>query len=253
MKKLLLVCALLTTITAGIAGCATETAGNTPNPSHETETSPKQIPETTLSETALSETAPPETALPETAPPDPAVPGSQEESAKADPVKAPVNVTVPALVVTYGPDREELPSSSGGYQLHNIADDGTVEAVVACGAEPLSYLAETVSPLPYVKLGTGMYLEFSQGTPPDAITVQDMILNEDGSSKYNHQSTIEFPLTCTGAAASFSLDANPAAMLSSDMSAYEKGGIIRGFRVNCTWMNGSTAEYGFVLRTDASD
>ncbi|BFL18266.1 hypothetical protein K190097F3_37670 [Enterocloster clostridioformis] len=41
-------------------------------------------------------------------------------------------------------------------------------------------------------------------------------------------------------------------MLSSDMSSYMEAGILRGLRVNCRWADNSTAEYGFVIRTDAS-
>ncbi len=47
---------------------------------------------------------------------------------------------IPQLLVTYGPDKTEIPSFSGGYQLYTPDDEGTAEAVIACGAEPLSYL-----------------------------------------------------------------------------------------------------------------
>ena len=60
---------------------------------------------------------------------------------------------IPQLLVTYGPDKTEIPSFSGGYQLYTPDDEGTAEAVIACGAEPLSYLVGKVPDIPYVKLG----------------------------------------------------------------------------------------------------
>lgn len=159
---------------------------------------------------------------------------------------------IPQLLVTYGPDKTEIPSFSGGYQLYTPNDEGTAEAVIACGAEPLSYLVGKVPDIPYVKLGTDISLEFREGTVPDSVTVQDLILRGDGSPKYNEQVTEEFTLACSGSTACFTLDINSAALLSSDMSSYEEAGILRGFRVNCRWDDNSTAEYGFVIRTDAS-
>ena len=60
---------------------------------------------------------------------------------------------IPQLLVTYGPDKTEIPSFSGGYQLYTPNDEGTAEAVIACGAEPLSYLVGKVPDIPYVKIG----------------------------------------------------------------------------------------------------
>ena len=38
---------------------------------------------------------------------------------------------IPQLLVTYGPDKTEIPSFSGGYQLYTPNDEGTAEAVIA--------------------------------------------------------------------------------------------------------------------------
>ena len=159
---------------------------------------------------------------------------------------------IPRLFVACGPDKEEIPSSSGGYELYTPDSEGNEGGIIACGAEPLSYLVEKVQDIPYVKLGTDITLEFRDGTVPDTITIQDLILRNDGSPKYTEQATEEFPLACSGGTAVFSLNTNGAAMLSSDMSSYMEAGILRGFRVNCQWADKSTAEYGFVIRTDAS-
>ena len=172
------------------------------------------------------------------------------ETAKDSHITPPT--AIPQLLVTYGPDKTEIPSFSGGYQLYTPNNEGTAEAVIACGAEPLSYLVGKVPDIPYVKLGTDISLEFREGTVPDSVTVQDLILRGDGSPKYNEQVTEEFTLACSGSTACFTLDINSAALLSSDMSSYEEAGILRGFRVNCRWDDNSTAEYGFVIRTDAS-
>ena len=172
------------------------------------------------------------------------------ETAKDSHITPPT--AIPQLLVTYGPDKTEIPSFSGGYQLYTPDDEGTAEAVIACGAEPLSYLVGKVPDIPYVKLGTDISLEFREGTVPDSVTVQDLILRGDGSPKYTEQVTEDFTLACSGSTACFTLDINSAALLSSDMSSYEEAGILRGFRVNCRWDDNSTAEYGFVIRTDAS-
>lgn len=50
----------------------------------------------------------------------------------------------------------------------------------------------------------------------------------------------------------FCLTPNVNAMLSSDMSAYMTGGILRGFKLELVWDDGSRAEYGFLISTDAS-
>ena len=184
------------------------------------------------------------------------VPSSDENTASAETITdvktQTLKTTIPQLLVTSGLDKTEIPSSSGGFHLYTPDGQGTQSAVVACGAEPLSYLAEKAADIPYVKLGTDISLEFREGTVPDDITVQDLILRSDGSPKYNEQATEEFTLACSGSTACFSLEMNRAALLSSDMSSQEEAGILRGFRINCRWNNNSTAEYGFIIRTDAS-
>ena len=42
-----------------------------------------------------------------------------------------------------------------------------------------------------------------------------------------------------------------AALLSSSLKDYEKGAVLRGLTLDCTWENGSQAEWGMVIRTDA--
>lgn len=238
MKKIIFLCTIITAAAIGITSCtmADIKAGTPEHIPASTETHAH-----TLAETSISSPADTGSTL------------SHEPSAPRQSSKTPAKVSIPTLTVTCGQDQEEIPSSSGGYELSNTNEDGTVDGVIACGAEPLSYLMEKSSSIPYIKLGTDISLEFTAGSVPDAITLQDIILREDGTHKYDERATENTSLTCRGNTASFSLGVNLAAMLSSDLSSYEEGGILRGFRVNCTWENGSTAEYGFVLRTDASE
>lgn len=55
---------------------------------------------------------------------------------------------IPQLLVTYGPDKTEIPSFSGGYQLYTPDDEGTAEAVIACGAEPSPIWSERCRTFP---------------------------------------------------------------------------------------------------------
>lgn len=104
--------------------------------------------------------------------------------------------------------------------------------------------------LPYINLNEDIGIKFPSGTP-DSFTLKDYILNSKGERKYSEEMAIEIPLQFSKKTAVFKLEENKAAFFSSDTSSYERGGIIRGFRLTCTW-GANECEYAFILRTDAN-
>ncbi|WP_147348019.1 hypothetical protein [Clostridium sp. AM58-1XD] len=160
-------------------------------------------------------------------------------------------ISIPSLTVVSEEGVQEIPSSSGNSSWSFTDDAGNMHSAVACGSDPLIDLIEHEESIPYAELGSTFQLLFDGGPAPDSIEIEDIILNENGSHKYNDSTINRGTLECTDKTAVFTLNQNSFALLSSDMSTYEKGGVIRGFRVICSWDNGSSAEYGFVLRTDA--
>ena len=90
-----------------------------------------------------------------------------------------------------------------------------------------------------------MILSFEDGSQPDSVELTDMILRKDGTSQFGERTYVHTTLECIDGKAEFTLEENPVVYLSSTINPE---GFYRGFRVNCTWENGSAAEYGFVFR-----
>ena len=154
---------------------------------------------------------------------------------------------LPTLSVIYqdGTAVAEIPSQSGGYTLTIPQPDGTAQSIIACGADPLADLAQRTKEIPYVEYGGQMILSFEDGSQPDSVELTDMILRKDGTSQFGERTYVHTTLECIDGKAEFTLEENPVVYLSSTINPE---GFYRGFRVNCTWENGSAAEYGFVFR-----
>lgn len=163
-------------------------------------------------------------------------------------------VVIPDLRVTWGDTGKEIPWASGGYTSVTAAENGTGEneTVIACGADPLWTVAKSGEEVPYVPLDKIITITFTDGSAPDTVTVLDLIADEGGNAKYGSETTITREVTLEGDQARIYLGTNPYALLSSDSATYEKGGVVRGFYVKCSWQQGSTADYGFLVRTDAA-
>ena len=173
---------------------------------------------------------------------------SEETGAPSSPHSAPTSESdLPTLSVIYqdGTAVAEIPTQSGGYTLTIPQPDGTTQSIIACGADPLSDLAQRTKEIPYVEYGGQMILSFEDGSQPDSVELTDIILQKDGTSQFGERTYVHTTLECIDGKAEFTLEENPVVYLSS---AINPDGFYRGFRVNCTWENGSAAEYGFVFR-----
>ena len=173
-----------------------------------------------------------------------AVPQTSPSSPHSDPIS---ESDLPTLSVIYqdGTAVAEIPSQSGGYTLTIPQPDGTAQSIIACGADPLADLAQRTKEIPYVEYGGQMILSFEDGSQPDSVELTDMILRKDGTSQFGERTYVHTTLECIDGKAEFTLEENPVVYLSSTINPE---GFYRGFRVNCTWENGSAAEYGFVFR-----
>lgn len=102
--------------------------------------------------------------------------------------------------------------------------------------------------IPYIKIGEKINIDFN-GKFPDTCKLNDYILNPDGSKKYNDPPIQIIPIEIFEYNSSFILEKNWPVSFSSNLKDYEKGAIIRGFRLVCS-QEDSIYEYRFVIRTD---
>ncbi len=101
------------------------------------------------------------------------------------------DIVIPEVRVMFGSPSQEIPSAMGNYTLvkeveSKGASGGTTKQVTnACGADPILTVMEDGKEIPYVKLGTDLAIQFRNGSIPESIELEEMILNEDGSKKYD--------------------------------------------------------------------
>lgn len=158
----------------------------------------------------------------------------------------------PEIKVTWGINREEIPSAAGSVEWVKKEDNGEGSSVIACGAEPLAYIMQEYGAIPYMPIESEITIEFLNAPAPERMILSDCIINENGSLKYDDRTIITQELDCEGQQASFMLNTNFNAMLSSDLATYQKGGVLRGFKLDCSWADGSNGDFAFVVRTDAA-
>lgn len=108
-----------------------------------------------------------------------------------------------------------------------------------------------VKDLAYVKNGEPISIEFL-GTPPETLSLSEAIVNEEGREVYTYREVRSVDLLARDTNYVFDLTPNPAGHLSSHTSTYKKGGLLRGYRLTCSWGDNS-CEYGFVIRSDVDD
>lgn len=118
-------------------------------------------------------------------------------------------------------------------------------------ADTLVSLTKQQTELPYVALLSTITLTLD-GPAPDSVTIDDYILNPDGTEKYSSNVPIQVEgLTFNDGTGSFVLPENMLAMFSSVSGDYAPGATIRGFKMRCMWGD-DECEYAFMFRTDAS-
>lgn len=138
---------------------------------------------------------------------------------------------LPQIRVTQERKSREIPSASGVILWNEPGDDGDTVSTAACGPEPFTVLAKEEREIPYLPLGRWITIELTGDKQPDEAILSDYILKEDGSPRYDEKSTITTELEYDNHEMRFCLTPNVNAMLSSDMSAYMTGGILRGFKL----------------------
>jgi hypothetical protein len=113
-----------------------------------------------------------------------------------------------------------------------------------------SIMNDATIKIPYVKLGETVTISFSK--EPKSYELRESLLHTDGVFTFKSQPAQQQPVTIKfhDKSATFILDENMYARLSSNSSDYKPGGTIRGFRLVCKW-EGRTQEYVFVIKTDA--
>jgi hypothetical protein len=147
----------------------------------------------------------------------------------------------PAIEVTAG--NKHIPYVVGLNQWNNIAYDreGTFHTLMR---------NTSLDDLPYVRLKEVISISF-QGAIPDSMVLVGYVLDARGDIKYPPVKMKPIPFKLNHKQGSIILEEDPIVLLSSNSEDYEPGHTIRGFQLNCTWGDNS-AEYGFILRTDAT-
>lgn len=159
---------------------------------------------------------------------------------------------LPQIRVTYERKSREIPSASGVILWNEPGEDGDTYNTAACGPDPFPVLAKETEDIPYLPLGRWITIELTGDKQPEQVLLSDYILKEDGEPRYDEKSTVTTELEYDNHEMKFCLSPNGNALLSSDMATYMTGGVLRGFKLELVWDDGSSAEYGFILATDAS-
>lgn len=160
---------------------------------------------------------------------------------------------LPQIKVTWGDKEKVIPSAAGSIQwVVQEEKEGEAQGITASGRDPFNYLARVKSEWPYLPIESWITIKFLNTPAPESITVSDLILGEDGAPKYGEDTVKTKKIYPEEQTVSFSLDTNFWAMLSAERKTYQTGGVIRGFRLDCTWENGSRADYGFIVRSDVA-
>lgn len=103
--------------------------------------------------------------------------------------------------------------------------------------------------LPYVALGEEVVIE-ATNFETDLFTVEDAILNQDGTFKYEEESTTTYEVDVVDGIAKFQIPDHFATSLSSNLEDYKPGHTIRVFVLRSK-IDRSDFAFAFVIRTNA--
>lgn len=137
---------------------------------------------------------------------------------------------------TYGEDEKPIP-----WQSASDSQESGFASMLRSGKE-----------IPYVPLGNRITFRLPEGTAADTVTIEDIILDENGKQKYEEASGETETLEVVDGAVSYYLGVNWDAMKSTDSSTYKKGGVVRGIRILCGTVQGKQEQYELVVKTDAA-
>ena len=150
------------------------------------------------------------------------------------------DLSKPEITVTVGDDDCSYAMAKVGVAAHDgvVYDAETMFPQIACMCAPVYSAAP----------GATVEIRF-RDQPADSATLQDFVLNRDGSVK-EPLSAEPVPLELKDGGSSFILQANPAARLGSDSRDCLSGAVLRGFLLTCRW--GDTQyQYAFMLYANA--
>lgn len=137
---------------------------------------------------------------------------------------------------TYGEEEKPIP-----WQSVFDSQESGFAAILRSGQE-----------IPYVPLENRITFRLPGGTAVDTVTIEDMILDENGKQKYEGASGKTETLEVVDGAVSYYLGVNWDAMKSRDSATYKKGGVVRGLRILYSTKQGKKESYDLVLKTDAA-
>jgi hypothetical protein len=103
--------------------------------------------------------------------------------------------------------------------------------------------------LPYVALGDEVVIE-ATNFDTELFTVEDAILKQDGTFKYNEKSTNVYDVEVVDGIAKFDIPGHAAAHLSSNSEDYKPGHTIRAFVLRAK-IDKADFAFAFVIRTNA--
>ncbi len=142
--------------------------------------------------------------------------------------------------------------TADGAQVANIVNetcwDNTVYIMDGTAADWLEQYGDPV----YYPDGTTFEVALPEkNTAPDSVDLTDSVICEDGSYKYDIRAAVrEIIPHINENVISFTLDGHPASMLSSQLSDYESGAVLRCFELTCKWGDNECV-YTFCIRSDA--
>lgn len=156
--------------------------------------------------------------------------------------------SLPDIRVFYGADDTEIPSASGDVSWIEEKEDGNQVSTIACGPDPIQYLVQRKEEFPYLAFHTTIKVEFDHPVLPDKVVVYDVIVNDDGQGEYSEDAAMKTEYHPDSSTLELKVDAS---QKNGQGTPPEEGEtILRGFKLVCSWENGSKAEYGFLIRTD---
>lgn len=155
---------------------------------------------------------------------------------------------LPDIVVSYGPDDTEIPSASGDVSWIEEKEDGSQVSTIACGADPLKYLVQREEEFPYISFDTVIKVTFDHPVLPKTVLVYDVIVSDDGQGEYTEAAAMKKEYHPMSSILELEVDAS---QKNGHGTPVEEGeAILRGFKLVCSWENGSKADYGFLIRTN---
>ncbi len=165
-------------------------------------------------------------------------------------------VITAALLTACGGKVPETPPTvqitADGTQVANTVNetfwDNTVYIMDGTAAD---WLEQYGAPVYYPDGTTFEIVLPKKNAAPDSVKLTDSIISEDGSYKYDKRAAIrEIIPHINENVISFTLDGHPASMLSSQLSDYESGAVLRCFELTCKWGDNECV-YTFCIRSDA--